>query len=131
MSPRRPRPRTEPSRRAAGGRRGWASGSRVDVGKGGIYGNAVRVRVRAVRRGAAPAAALDLAGRVRGAVEAGGSAAGAPRASVERAVAEIHGVLAGRAAGAHLSITSSAAATVEAAFRVAGSASERSLSADL
>ena len=75
--------------------------------------------------------ALDLAGRVRGAVEAGGSAAGAPRASVERDVAEIHGVLAGRAGGAHLSIASSAAATVEAALRVAGAASERSLSADL
>lgn len=75
--------------------------------------------------------ALDVAVRLREAVEAGALESGASRASAERALADIGRLLRSRAAGAHRSIVSSAADTVEAAFEVASFAAARHLSADL
>ena len=75
--------------------------------------------------------ALDVAVRVREAVEAGGPASRESWADIEYEVAEIHAVLNGRAAGAHRSIAGSAADMVEAAFEVARFAAGRRLSAGL
>ena len=75
--------------------------------------------------------ALDVAARVRGAVEAGGLASDESRASIEWELARVGCVLRGRAAGAHRSIAFSAAGTVEAAFEVARVAAARHVSADL
>ena len=75
--------------------------------------------------------ALDLAVRVREAVEAGGLASSESRVSTEWDLARVGCVLRGRAAGAHRSIVLSAAGTVEAAFEVASSVAGRHLSADL
>ena len=75
--------------------------------------------------------ALDLAVRVREAVEAGGLASPESRASTEWDLARVGSVLRGRKAGAHRSIALSAAGTVEAAFEVACFAAGRHLSADL
>ena len=75
--------------------------------------------------------ALDLAVRVRQAVEAGGLASPESRVSTEWDLARVGGVLRGREAGAHRSIALSAAGTVEAAFEVASFAAGRHLSAEL
>ena len=75
--------------------------------------------------------ALDLAVRVREAVEAGGLASPESRASIEWDLSRVGSVLRGRAAGAHRSIALSAAGTVEAAFEVACFAAGRHLSAAL
>lgn len=75
--------------------------------------------------------ALDVAARVREAVETGGLASCESRASIEWELARVGTVLRGRAAGAHQSIVSSTAGTVEAAFEVACFAAGRHLSADL
>lgn len=75
--------------------------------------------------------ALDVAVRLREAVEAGALESGASRASAEQDLADIGRFLRSRAAGAHRSIVSSAADTVEAAFEVASFAAARHLSADL
>ena len=75
--------------------------------------------------------ALDLAVRLRQVVEAGGLASDASRASAERDLADVGRLLRSRAAGAHRSIVSSAADTIEAAFEVACFAAGRHLSADL
>ena len=77
------------------------------------------------------ASALEVAVRVREAVEAGALASDASRASAERDLADIGRLLRSRAAGAHRSIVSSSADTVEAAFEVASFAAARHLSADL
>ena len=75
--------------------------------------------------------ALDIAVRVREAIEAGALASGASRASAERDLAEVGRLLRRRAAGAHRSIVTSSADTVEAALEVASFAAARHLSADL
>ena len=75
--------------------------------------------------------ALDLAVRVREAVEAGGLASPESRVSTEWDLTRVGSVLRGREAGAHRSIAFSAAGTVEAAFEVACFAAGRHLSADL
>ena len=75
--------------------------------------------------------ALAAAGRVRGAVEAGGLASRESRASIKRDAARAGTVLRGREGGAHRSTAASAADTVEAAFEVALAAAARGLSADM
>ena len=75
--------------------------------------------------------ALDVAVRVRQAVEAGGLALPESRAFTEWDLSRVGSVLRGREAGAHRSIALSAAGTVEAAFEVACFAAGRHLSADL
>lgn len=75
--------------------------------------------------------ALDLAVRLRQVVDAGGLASRESRVSTERDLARLGSILRGRQAGAHRSIVSSAADTVEAAFEVACFAAARHLSADL
>ena len=75
--------------------------------------------------------ALDLAVRVRRAVEAGGLSSRESRASVEWDLARVGSILRGRKAGAHRSIARSAANGVEAALDVAQLAARRHLSADL
>ena len=76
-------------------------------------------------------AALELAVRLRQVVEAGGLASRESRVSTEHDLARLGIILRGRQAGAHRSIVSSAADTVEAAFDVACFAAARHLSADL
>ena len=75
--------------------------------------------------------ALDLTVRLRQVVEAGGLASRESRVSTERDLARVGSILRGRQAGAHRSIVSSAADTVEAAFEVACFAAARHLSSDL
>lgn len=75
--------------------------------------------------------ALALAVRVRNDVETGGLESSGSRASAERDLAAVGSLLRGRAAGAHRSISVSAAEKVEAAFDVACFAAGRHLSADL
>ena len=75
--------------------------------------------------------ALALAVRVRNDLEAGGLESHGSRESAERDLAGVGSLLRGRAAGAHRSISVSAAELVEAAFDVARSAAARHLSADL
>ena len=76
-------------------------------------------------------AALDVAVRVREAVEAGGLASRESRVPAEWDLARVGRILRGREVGAHRSIVLSAAETVEAAFKVARFAAARHLSADL
>ena len=75
--------------------------------------------------------ALDVAVRVRRAVEAGGLSSRESWASAEWDLARAGRVLRGRVPGAHRSIAVSAAKTVEAAFDVARLAASRHLSAGL
>lgn len=75
--------------------------------------------------------ALAVAVRVRNDLEAGGPESSGSRASAERDLAGVGSLLRGRVAGAHRSISVSAAEMVEAAFEVARFAAARHLSADL
>lgn len=75
--------------------------------------------------------ALALAARVRSDLQTGGLESSGSRASAERHLADVGTLLRGRAAGAHRSISVSAADLVEAAFEVACFAAARHLSADL
>ena len=98
---------------------------------GSIRATRVQVLKDLVDLEARASGALDLAERVREAIEAGGLASPESRASTEWDLARVGCVLRGRAAGAHRSIALSAAGTVEAAFEVACFAAGRHLSADL
>lgn len=75
--------------------------------------------------------ALALVVRVRNDLETGGLESSRSRASAERDLAGVGSLLRGRVAGAHRSISVSAAEMVEAAFEVACFAAARHLSADL